>query len=125
MIKQRFVNFDLLTIQYPFTAIISILHRLSGIIVFLFIPFLLWLLDEALTSAVGFNYIKSVLVNPIAKIVIWAFLVALGYHLLAGIRHLLMDIGLAESLRNARISGTIVLVISILWALIVGIWLWG
>lgn len=124
MNKQRFVNFNLLTIQYPFTAIISILHRLSGIFVFLFIPFLLWLLDEALTSTVGFDYIKSVLVNPIGKIVIGAFLVVLGYHLLAGIRHLLMDIGLGESLRNARTSGAIVLVVSMFWAIMIGIWLW-
>lgn len=125
MNKQRFVNFDLLTIQYPFTAIISILHRLSGILIFLLIPFLLWLLDEALISISGFEYIKAALMNPIGKIIIWTFLVALGYHFSAGIRHLLMDIGFFESLRNARTSGTIILIISILWALIVGIWLWG
>lgn len=124
MNKQRFVNLNLLTIQYPLTAIISILHRLSGIFVFLLIPYLLWLLDVALSGAAGFQHIQSVLMSPISKCVIWFFLVALGYHLFAGIRHLLMDIGLGESLHHARLSGMVVLGITIIWIISLGMWLW-
>ncbi|MBP9777654.1 MAG: succinate dehydrogenase, cytochrome b556 subunit [Rickettsiaceae bacterium] len=124
MNHQRFVNLNLLKIQYPLTAIISILHRLSGLLLFLLIPYLLWLLDVALSSASGFNYIQSVLMNPINKCVIWFFLSAFGYHLLAGIRHLLMDVGFAESLKSARLSGIIILTITVIWIISVGKWLW-
>jgi succinate dehydrogenase / fumarate reductase cytochrome b subunit len=124
MNKQRFVNFNLFTIQYPFTAIISILHRLSGIFVFVLIPFLLWILETALSDKSGFEYIQATLVNPISKIAMWLFLTALGYHFVAGVRHVLMDIGFGESLHDARLSGIISLIISIIWAVLVGIWLW-
>jgi succinate dehydrogenase / fumarate reductase cytochrome b subunit len=124
MNKQRFTNFNLLTIQYPFTAIISILHRLSGVLIFVLIPFLLWFLEVALSNKSGFEYIQSTLANPIYKIGMWFFLTALGYHLVAGVRHLLMDIGFGESLYGARLSGVISLIISIIWTVLMGIWLW-
>jgi len=124
MNKQQFKNFDLFTIQYPFTAIISILHRLSGIFVFLLIPFLLWLLDIASGSLIGFERAQTVLTNPTVKLTLWLTLIALCYHLIAGIRHLLMDIGIGESLRSARVSGGITLVITFIAAIFIGIWLW-
>jgi succinate dehydrogenase cytochrome b subunit len=124
MHKQQIRNFNLFTIQYPFTAIISILHRLSGIFVFLLIPFLLWMLDIALGSTAGFKHIQILLTNPIAKLILWLILTALWYHLIAGTRHLLMDIGIGESLRNARLSGLITIVITLIAAILTGIWLW-
>ncbi len=124
MNKQQVRNFNLFTIQYPLTAIVSLLHRLSGIFVFLLIPFLLWMLDIASGSSVGFERIQSVLTNPAAKLILWLILVALWYHLIAGIRHLLMDIGIGESLRSARVSGGITIVITIIAAILIGSWLW-
>jgi succinate dehydrogenase / fumarate reductase cytochrome b subunit len=124
MNNQRFTNFNLMTIRYPFTAVISILHRLSGLFVFLLIPFLLWLLEEALSSESGFSHIQSTLMYPFNKFIIWLFLAALGYHFFAGVRHLLMDMGLGENLQHARLSGAIALIVSIIWSLFVGIWLW-
>lgn len=124
MIKQQFRNLNLFTIRYPFTAIISLLHRLSGIFVFLLIPFLLWMLDIASGSAIGFERVRALLTNLPAKLILWFFLVALWYHLIAGIRHLLMDIGVGESLRSARLSGGISLIITLLAAILLGSWLW-
>ena len=124
MNKQQVRNFNLFTIRYPFTAIISILHRLSGIFLFLLIPFLLWMLDIALGSSIGFKHIQTVLTNPVAKLILWFILVALWYHLLAGIRHLLMDIGIAESLKSARLSGGITIIVTIIAAILMGSWLW-
>ena len=124
MNKKKFRNFNLFTIRYPFTAIISILHRLSGIFVFLFIPFLLWMLDISSGSSVGFERIQSVLTNPAVKAILWLILVAIWYHIIAGIRHLLMDIGIGESLRSARISGGITVTIIIIAAILIGSWLW-
>jgi succinate dehydrogenase / fumarate reductase, cytochrome b subunit len=124
MNKKIFRNFDLFTIRYPFTAIISILHRLSGVFVFLLVPFLLWLLEASSGSREGFDYIQSILANPIQKFILWLVWTALWYHLLAGIRHLLMDIGFGESLKMARVSGGITIIITIILAILTGIWLW-
>lgn len=124
MNNQRVRNFNLLTIRYPFTAIISILHRLSGIFVFLLIPFLLWMLDIATGSSIGFDHIRTVLTTPVAKLILWLILVALWYHLLAGIRHLLMDIGIGENLKSARLSGGITIIITAIAAISMGSWLW-
>ncbi|MDR3478433.1 MAG: succinate dehydrogenase, cytochrome b556 subunit [Gammaproteobacteria bacterium] len=124
MNKQRFMNFDLTTIRLPFTSIISILHRLSGIFVFLLIPFLLYIFDMALSDSDGFASIGAILGNPISRISLWLFLVALGYHFFAGVRHLIMDMGFGEGLKNARTSGAVALVITLVWALWIGVWLW-
>lgn len=124
MNKQQVRNFNLLTIRYPFTAVISILHRLSGIFLFLLIPFLLWMLDIASGSSIGFDHIRTVLTNPAAKLILWFILVALWYHLLAGIRHLLMDIGIGEGLRSARLSGGIAIIVTAIAAILMRNWLW-
>jgi succinate dehydrogenase / fumarate reductase cytochrome b subunit len=117
-------NFNLFTIRYPFTAIISLLHRLTGVFLYLLIPFLLWMLDIALGSSIGFTHIQTVLTNPAVKLILWFILVALWYHLLAGIRHLLMDIGIGESLKSGRLSGGIMIAITTVVAIFMGIWLW-
>ena len=124
MNKLRFSNFNLLTIQYPFTAIISILHRLSGVLVFLMIPLLLGLLESALSNASEFASIQTLLTNPVSKLTVWFFLAALGYHFVAGVRHLLMDIGYAESLHAAKQSGMRAFGIALAWTVLVGVWLW-
>jgi succinate dehydrogenase / fumarate reductase cytochrome b subunit len=55
---------------------------------------------------------------------VWLIWISLWYHLIAGIRHLLMDIGIGESLKQARISGSITIIFTILLAILTGIWLW-
>jgi succinate dehydrogenase / fumarate reductase cytochrome b subunit len=124
MNNQRFTNFNLLTLRFPFTAIVSILHRISGIFVFLLIPALLWMLMMALSSQDGFSHMQSVMHFFPNKVLLWLFLAALGYHLLAGVRHLVMDMGWGEGLRASRWTGALILLIAIIWAVMVGIWLW-
>ena len=124
MNPKRFINLNLLTLQYPFTAIISILHRLSGLLVFLLIPFLLCFCSKALSSEAGFTAVAASLNHPLSRVVLWFFLAGLGYHFAAGVRHLIMDMGWGESLTSARRSGEIVLVISLIWASLMGVWLW-
>lgn len=124
MNKQRIVNFNLLTIQYPLTAIASILHRLSGIFIFLLIPFLLWIFDTATHTVSGYEFIDKLLSNNFVKFILWLFLCAFWYHFFAGIRHLLMDLGFGESLKSARVSAKITIALTILMAIIMGIWLW-
>jgi succinate dehydrogenase / fumarate reductase cytochrome b subunit len=82
-----------ITMRYrlPLAAKVSILHRVSGAALFLFLPFLLYLFSQSLTSELSFEVFKGFLSNVIVKIITlglaWAFL----FHFCAGIRHLLMD----------------------------------
>ena len=124
MDKPQFKNFNLFTFQYPLTAITSILHRLSGIFVFLLVPFILWLFDVSVSSVEGFEHIQLVLTKVAVKFVLWLILIALGYHFLAGIRHLLMDVGIGEDLRSGRMSAIVTIGITIMWAILIGMWLW-
>jgi succinate dehydrogenase / fumarate reductase cytochrome b subunit len=122
--NQRPKNLNLLTIQFPIPAIVSILHRISGFILFLLIPFLLWALQLSLTSEQGFDDIHQETTSLCAKVIIWLALSAFIYHFIAGIRHLLMDIHIGESLRSGRVGSILTLIISALLIIITGIWLW-
>ena len=124
MDKKRPVNLQLTTIKFPIPAIISILHRISGLIVFLAIPFLLWMLYHSLATRAGFYNIQQFVHQPLIKITFWVILSGMFYHLIAGIRHLLMDAGIGETLAGARCSAKFVLVLSIISAILVGVWLW-
>jgi succinate dehydrogenase / fumarate reductase cytochrome b subunit len=124
MVKQRIVNFNLFTIQYPLTAVTSLLHRISGVFVFLLIPFLLWMFDTATYTSSGFDFISAFLNHFIIKFILWLFLVALWYHLFAGVRHLLMDIGFGEDLLSARLSAKATIALTIVVSLVMGFWLW-
>lgn len=124
MNKKRPVNLDLRSIKFPLIAIGSILHRISGFILFFFIPVLLWGLHASLKSQTSFDSLSQCLTNPWLAFVIWGFVAALIYHLLAGIRHLLMDIGIGETLRGARGGVVCVFILAILLIILVGVWLW-
>lgn len=124
MNKQRPVNLDLTTIKFPMPAIVSILHRISGLVLFLFIPFILWMLRESLRSEQSFNSLQMTLSGFVAKIFLWLFLIGLLYHLVAGIRHLLMDMHVGESLAGGRLGAKIVLGLAIILAVLAGVWLW-
>lgn len=125
MNKQRPVNLNLLTIKFPLPAIISILHRATGVLIFLLIPLLLWMLDTSLASPTGFdNILDAIADNLLIKFILWALLSALLYHLVAGIRHILMDMGIGESLQSGQRSATIVAMVGIVLAFLVGVWLW-
>jgi succinate dehydrogenase / fumarate reductase cytochrome b subunit len=124
MNQKRPVNLDLRTIKFPLPAIGSILHRISGFILFFFIPLFLWALGQSLSSAKGFAEVSQCLGNPVLKFFVWAFLSALIYHLLAGIRHLFMDIGIGENLGSARRGTSIVFILSVVLIILLGWWLW-
>ncbi|AQZ96128.1 succinate dehydrogenase, cytochrome b556 subunit [Halopseudomonas phragmitis] len=124
MNSKRPVNLDLRTIKLPITAYTSIAHRISGIILFIAIAGLLWMLDTSLSSESGFEQVKACLQNPLAKLVIWGVLSALLYHLVAGIRHLLMDAGVGEELESGKLGSKIVIVVSVVLIVLLGVWIW-
>ncbi len=124
MDKKRPVNLDLWTMKFPIIAIASILHRISGFIIFFLIPLSLWALQESLRSPAGFQAVSDCLKNPVLKLIIWGFLIALIYHLLAGIRHLFMDIGVGETLSNGRRAVVAVFILTVILIILAGWWLW-
>ena len=89
--KQRPVNLDLQTIRFPITAIASILHRVSGVITFVAVGILLWLLGTSLSSPEGFEQASAIMGSFFVKFIMWGILTALAYHVVVGIRHMMMD----------------------------------
>ena len=124
MNDKRPVNLDLSTIKFPVTAIASIPHRVTGVAIFLALPILLWMLDRSLASPESFADLKELMTSPLVKLVVWAILAVLLYHLVAGIRHLVMDAGVGESLEGGRRGAKLVFIISVVLILLVGGWIW-
>ena len=123
MKKNRPINLNLASFKWPVTAISSGLHRITGILLFLSIPFWLWALQLSLTES-GFLEVKSVMSGIIAKLITWAILSMLSYHIVAGIRHLLMDIGIGESLEGARFGSYIAIILGVVTTALLGVWIW-
>ncbi len=124
MKQKRPVNLNLLTIKQPIPAIVSILHRASGVVLFLLLPFLIWMLSLSLGSESSFNALKMTVDFFPVKLLVWLVLSALAYHLVAGIRHLIMDAGFCESLSCARMTSYLTLGISGVLIVYLGVWLW-
>jgi succinate dehydrogenase / fumarate reductase cytochrome b subunit len=122
--SQRPVNLDLTTIKLPVTAYTSILHRVSGVILFVGIAIMLYALDKSLSSEEGFAEVKACMTSPLAKLVSWGLLSALLYHLVAGIRHLIMDAGIGETLEGGKLGSKIVIAISVVVIVLAGVWIW-
>ncbi len=123
MHRPRPKNLNLFTIHFPVPAIISILHRVSGAVLFLLIPFMLWGLEYSLTES-GFATLQDWFGIIYIKLFFWLLLVPLIFHLVAGIRHLLMDIQIGTTLKGARTTAWLTFIISGVIILLAGIWLW-
>ncbi len=122
--RQRPINLDLATLKFPPMAIASILHRMSGVLIFLGLPFLLYLLSLSLESTSSFETLRQQLSWPYFKFTLWVVSSALAFHIFVGIRHLLMDFGLGEELEFARRSAVVTMALAALMVLFLGIWLW-
>ena len=122
--KKRPVNLDLLTIKQPVTAISSILHRITGVVLFLSIPLILWGLSQTLSSAETYSALQDQLTTNSGKFIVWAILSSLSYHVVAGFRHLVMDLGIGETFDTAKTTSTITILVGISAAVFWGTWLW-
>jgi succinate dehydrogenase / fumarate reductase cytochrome b subunit len=106
--SKRPVFLNLLRIRQPVTAVLSILHRLSGLIMVLAIPLLIYLLALSLESPEGYEQVSAVLSNPYMRILEVLLTWSLAHHLLAGIRFLLLDLDVGVQIRSARSSAWVV-----------------
>jgi succinate dehydrogenase / fumarate reductase cytochrome b subunit len=123
----RNVDFGDITTKYrmPPSAIVSILHRVSGAGLFLMLPFLLYLLQESLLSENSFEHFRGLVSGAFVKIILlglsWAYL----HHFTAGVRHLFMDNHLALDKDAAQKTARWVLVVSLALTALVGLKLFG
>lgn len=124
MNKKRPVNLDLGSMKFPPMAIASILHRVSGVILFILLPIMIFLLGQSVQSEESFNHLKMRLSDPCYKLVLWAFSAALVYHILAGIRHMIMDLGFGEHLSTGRRTSILVIALAVILTIFLGIWIW-
>ena len=117
-------NLDFSTFHLPLPAITSILHRISGVFIFAGAAVLLWLLNESLASEQGFNNVAMWMDNLIVKLLVWAVVSGLLYHFIAGIKHLIMDFGIGETLEGAQLGAKLVVALSVISIVLTGVWLW-
>jgi len=121
---KRPVNLDIGSMRLPITAWASIAHRASGVFLFVGMAFLVWALDMSLRSPESFASLQSTLTSPLAKVILWVIAAALIYHALAGVKHLIMDFGIGESLEGGVLGARLVIGLSIVLTLLVGVLIW-
>ncbi|MBC7490209.1 MAG: succinate dehydrogenase, cytochrome b556 subunit [Glaciimonas sp.] len=107
--------------RLPLAGFTSILHRISGLLMFLLLPFILFLLDTSLVSENSFEYFKGITSIWFVKLIIlglsWSYL----HHFCAGIRHLVMDNHIGLDKNSARKSAIGVFIVSLPLALVVAL----
>ena len=123
---------QILSYRLPLAGIVSILHRISGAIMFLLLPFIIWLFDTSVSSEYSFARFKAAFnlgwgvlpgwfLKLVALALIWAYL----HHLTAGLRHLYMDVQHAVSKEFGKSSAVATLVISLGLTVVLGAKLFG
>ena len=123
---------DALQYRLPLAGWVSILHRVSGLLMFVLLPFIIWLFDTSLSSEVsyerfsaaftaGIGFVPGLVVKLVVLALIWAFL----HHLIAGVRHLWMDAMHSVGKEQGRTTALFTLVISIALTLLLGAKLFG
>jgi len=122
---KRPVNLDLGTFTHPLISMVSICHRISGVILFVGLIFLFNLFDTSLEGASGFISSQTLLQeNFFAQFITWGLLTALGFHFSAGIKHLVMDLGHGEELQAANNAAKFVIGLTVILAILAGVWVW-
>jgi succinate dehydrogenase / fumarate reductase, cytochrome b subunit len=135
MIKQRpgtMRLIDAVKYRLPLAGVVSILHRVSGLLMFLMLPFLIWLFDVSLSSEISYERFTSAFTAGIGflpgwfvKLVVWALIWAYLHHFIAGVRHLWMDATHSVTKEFGRQSAVVTLALSVLLTLVLGAKLFG
>lgn len=110
--------------RLPITAWTSIAHRASGVFLFAGVGVLIWMLDESLAGPENFAALQESLSGAVFKFVLWAVLAGLIYHSVAGVKHLIMDAGIGETMEGGIRGSQIVIGISVVLILLAGVWIW-
>lgn len=110
----------LFEIRLPLPGWVSILHRISGALLFVGTAWLLFLLDRSLGSEAGFESVRAYLGQPIVKVALLLLLWSYCHHFCAGIRFLLLDVHVGVDKQTARSSGVAVIVVALLLTVLFG-----
>ena len=124
MKDNRPVNLDIGTIRLPITALVSITHRVTGVILVVSSFLLLWALDMSLAGPQSFAALAGALDNVLVKFALWGICVALIYHSLAGVKHLIMDFGIGETMEGGVLLARMVIVLTVIGAALAGVAVW-
>ena len=111
-------------ISLPLPGIVSILHRISGVLLFLALPLLLWMMQYSLRSIETYTQLAGVLHHPFSKLLLLVMLWAFLHHFCAGIRYLVIDLDYGVGLAQARASSKWVIFVSLALTVLIGVWLW-
>jgi succinate dehydrogenase / fumarate reductase, cytochrome b subunit len=122
--QNRPVNLELSSFKFPSTAIASILHRLSGLAIFLLLPLILYILDLSLHSRASYDDLKTLLTCQYIKVGLWIFCSAFTYHVIAGIRHIILDTGVGEDISTAKRTAVAVILLAFVAIIFLGVWIW-
>ena len=122
--KHRPKNLNLFTIRLPINAVVSILHRASGVGLFLALPLILLVFKASVDSPFSYYLLSLKFDTWYVKLVLIGLSWAFFHHLFAGIRHLLQDIHWMTSLKNARFSSRVVLWLVAISVIIFAIVIW-
>jgi len=122
--RHRPKNLNLFTIRLPINAIVSIMHRMSGMALFLMIPALLWALNASVQSAQTYVDLSLTLEHWLVKLLLVALSWAFFHHFYAGLRHLAMDVHWMTTLQKARLSSRLVLLLVAISVLLFAVKIW-
>ena len=116
------VFLNLAQIRFPISAIASIAHRVAGVLLFIALPVVALMLDASLRTEAGFVAARDLFSSPLWGVTAAVLLWALMHHVLAGVRHLLMDAGVGSELVRARTSARLILVAAPALTLVILVW---
>ena len=123
-VKSRPVFLEIPNIRLPIPGIVSILHRISGVILFVMLPVLLYLLSGTLSRESAFETYRAIVSNPLVKLILIGVLWAYLHHLLAGVRFLLLDAHKGLELNTARNTAKLVFTAALVLTVVLGAELW-
>ena len=123
-VKPRPVFLEIPNIRLPIPGIVSILHRISGVGLFIMLPVLLYLLSGTLSRESAFETYRAIVSNPLVKLILIGVLWAYLHHLLAGVRFLLLDAHKGLELNTARNTAKLVFTAALVLTVVLGVLLW-
>ncbi len=111
--KSRPKNLNLLSVRFPLSAVMSVGHRAAGILLFLALPYFLYLLQLSLSGESGFLQVKNDLNSIWMKLIMLVFIWALAHHFIAGIRYFLLDLDIGIERQTAQKSALLVMILGV------------